>query len=584
VPWIQVYDPLGSPWLSTALAALPIVLLLVTLAFLEWRAHFAALAGLTSALAVSVLVFGQPLVTAAATAAYGAAYGLLPIGWIVVNAVFLYNLTVETGQFEIVKRSVASLSSDRRIQALLIAFSFGAFIEGASGFGTPVAICSALLMGLGFTPLYAAGLALIANTAPVAFGAIGTPILTLAGVTGLPVAQLSAMAGRQLPFVSVLIPIWLVVTMSGWRGFRGVWPAVLICGGVFAIVQFAWSNYIGPELVDIAGGLASLGALAAFCRVWKPSEIWRFAEERSAPSATAGRTTTSTATHDSTAAVVRAWMPWVFLSVAVIIWGLPPVKALFNGGPAGLSAYQAGKTAPPSSVLSPTWDVPRLHRMVFRDYPVEPTAVDPARIGDPQYRNTRAETARFAVNWLSATGTGILLAALVTAVFLRVPASRVLSIAGMTFRRMRNPLLTISLMMSVGFVTRYGGTDATLGLAFTKTGVLYPFFSAFLGWLGVALTGSDTSSNVLFGSLQKITAQQLGLNPILITASNSTGGVMGKMIDAQSIVVATASTGQQGQEGRILRFVFWHSVALAAIMGLIVMMQAYVTPWMVPGG
>jgi lactate permease len=277
-------------------------------------------------------------------------------------------------------------------------------------------------------------------------------------------------------------------------------------------------------------------------------------------------------------------MPWVFLSVAVIIWGLPQVKALFNGGPAGLSAYQAGKTAPPSSVLSPTWDVPRLHRMVFRDYPVEATAVDPARIGDPQYRNTRAEAARFAVNWLSATGTGILLAALVTAVFLRVPASRVMSIAGMTFRRMRNPLLTISLMMSVGFVTRYGGTDATLGLAFTKTGVLYPFFSAFLGWLGVALTGSDTSSNVLFGSLQKITAQQLGLNPILITASNSTGGVMGKMIDAQSIVVATASTGQHGQEGRILRFVFWHSVALAAIMGLIVMMQAYVTPWMVPGG
>jgi lactate permease len=633
MPWIQVYDPTGSPWLSTALAALPIVLLLVTLALFEWRAHFAALAGLLSALAVSVFVFGMPIGAAVSTAVYGAAYGLLPIGWIVVNAVFLYNLTVETGQFEIVKASVANLSADRRIQALLIAFSFGAFIEGASGFGTPVAICSALLMGLGFTPLYSAGLALIANTAPVAFGAIGTPILTLAAVTGLPAAQLSAMAGRQLPFVSVLVPIWLVVTMSGWRGFRGVWPAVLLCGGVFAVVQFAWSNYVGPELVDIVGGLASLGALALFCRAWTPKEVWRFEEERQAaaaagsahvarsapvtaereslrssarhgeigvppsaggatrlpggpPADSASRESSSGAARSSGGGaprVLRAWMPWVFLSVAVIIWGLTPVKALMNGGSAGLASYRAGKAVAPSPILSPTWDVPMLHRMVFRDYPVEATAIDRARTSDPQYRNTRAEAARFALNWLSATGTGILLAAIATALFLGVPFGRVLAIARMTIRRMRNPLLTISIMMAVGFVTRYGGTDATLGLAFTKTGVLYPFFAAFLGWLGVALTGSDTSSNVLFGSLQKITAQQLSLNPILITTANSTGGVMGKMIDAQSIVVATASTGQHGQEGRILRFVFWHSVALAAIMGLIVMMQAYVTPWMIPG-
>ncbi len=280
MPWIQVYDPLGNPWLSTLAAALPIVLLLVTLGILEWRAHIAALTGLVSALAVSILVYGMPVSTATATAVYGAAYGLLPIGWIIVNAVFLYNLTVETGQFEIVKSSVANLSADRRIQALLIAFSFGAFIEGASGFGTPVAICSALLMGLGFTPLYAAGLALIANTAPVAFGAIGTPILTLAAVTGLPAATLSAMAGRQLPFVSIIIPIWLVVTMSGWRGFAGVWPAVLISGGVFAVAQYAWSNFVGPELVDIVGGLLSLGALTWFCRVWKPREVWVFPEEQ----------------------------------------------------------------------------------------------------------------------------------------------------------------------------------------------------------------------------------------------------------------------------------------------------------------
>jgi lactate permease len=590
--WIQVYDPLGNPWLSTAAAAFPIVLLLVALGILEWRAHLAALAGLVAALAVSVIVYGMPVSTASATAIYGAAYGLLPIGWIIVNAVFLYNLTVETGQFEIVKASVANLSADRRIQALLIAFSFGAFIEGASGFGTPVAICSALLMGLGFTPLYAAGLALIANTAPVAFGAIGTPILTLAAVTGLPAANLSAMAGRQLPFVSLIVPIWLVVTMSGWRGFKGVWPAVLVSGGVFAIAQFAWSNFVGPELVDIVGGLLSLGALTWFCRVWKPREVWVFPEERNqpnvGPAASGGRPAVGrpgTAVAAATIArpvLVRAWMPWVFLSVMVILWGLPAMKALLNGGPAGLSAYRAGRPAVVSMAMSPTWDVPMLHRYVFRDFPVEATAVDRARIDETAYRNSRAEAARYNLNWLSATGTGILIAAILTALYLRVSFAQMLTIAGMTLRRMRNPLLTIALMLSLGYVTRYGGTDATLGLMFTKTGWLYPFFAAYLGWLGVALTGSDTSSNVLFGSLQKITAQQLGLDPVLITTANSTGGVMGKMIDAQSIVVATASTGQQGSEGKILRFVFWHSVALAAIMGLIVMLQAYVFPWMIP--
>ena len=591
MPWIQVYDPLGNPWLSTSAAALPIVLLLVTLGVLEWKAHWAALTGLISALAVSTIVYGMPVPTAAATAVYGAAYGLLPIGWIIVNAVFLYNLTVETGQFGIVKSSVANLSADRRIQALLIAFSFGAFIEGASGFGTPVAICSALLMGLGFTPLYAAGLALIANTAPVAFGAIGTPILTLAAVTGLPATTLSAMAGRQLPFVSVIIPVWLVVTMSGWGGLSGVWPAVLISGGVFAIAQYAWSNFVGPELVDIIGGLLSLGALTMLCRVWKPREVWLFPEERDAISSrpalsgSANRGTsgvTVKAPAIARPALVRAWMPWVFLSVLVILWGLPSMKALMNGGTGGLAAFRAGRPAVVSQALSPTWDVPLLHRYVFRDFPVEATAVDRAKMNDASYRNTRAEAARYNLNWLSATGTGILIAAILTAFYLRVPFGQVLAIAAMTLRRMRYPLLTIAVMLSLGYVTRYGGTDATLGLAFTKTGWLYPFFAAYLGWLGVALTGSDTSSNVLFGSLQKITAQQLGLNPILITTANSTGGVMGKMIDAQSIVVATASTGQQGAEGKILRFVFWHSLVLAALMGLIVMLQAYVFPWMIP--
>jgi lactate permease len=591
-PWIQVYDPLGIPWLSTAAAAFPIVLLLAALAVLEWRAHVAALAGLIAALGVAILVFGMPPAIAGATALYGAAYGLLPIGWIIVNAVFLYNLTVETGQFEVVKTSVSRLSADRRIQALLVAFSFGAFIEGASGFGTPVAICSALLIGLGFTPLYAAGLSLIANTAPVAFGAIGTPILTLAAVTGIPAHTLGVMAGRQLPFVSVIVPAWLVVTMSGWRGLRGVWPAVVVCGGTFAFVQFAWSNYVGVELVDIIGGLSSIAALALFSRVWQPRTVWEFPEARvnlaaamagTAPVAAAsGEPPRITQADPPSGAVLRAWMPWLFLSLAVILWGLTPVRILLNGGPRALAAYEHGGKPSVSALLSPTWEVPLLHRAVFRDYPVVPAPVNRGRVAEPAYRNERAEAAIFTLNWASATGTAILLAALATALYLRVSFSLLVRVAAMTARRMRSSLATIMLMLSLGFVTRYGGTDATLGLAFTKTGILYPFFAALLGWLGVALTGSDTSSNVLFGSLQKITAQQLGFNPVLIATANSTGGVMGKMIDAQSIVVSTASTGQVGQEGRILRFVFWHSVALVVIMGTIVMLQAYVLKWMVP--
>jgi lactate permease len=577
LPWIQIYDPLASVWLSTAAAALPIVLLLGALAWLEWRAHNAALLGLVAALGVAVLVYGMPARTAAATAIYGAAYGFLPIGWIVLNAVFLYSLTVATGQFDVLKASVGRLSDDRRIQALLVAFSFGAFIEGASGFGTPVAICSALLIGLGFTPLYAAGLSLIANTAPVAFGAIGTPILTLGAVTGIPAETIGVMAGRQLPFVSLIVPAWLVVTMSGWRGLRSVWPAVLVCGGTFAVVQYAWSNFIGVELVDIAGGLASIGALTLFCRAWQPAD--RSVDPAvAAPAAALGAdldfrySPGSTENQDLTpglatrrGSVARAWMPWVFLSVAVIVWGLPATKKALTG-----------------PILAPAVQVPLLHRNVFRDYPVVTARIDPAQIADPAYRNAHAEAATLSLNWASATGTAILLATLVSALYLRVPFPQLLAIALSTLRRMRAPLATIMIMLSLGFVTRYGGTDATLGLAFTRTGWLYPFFATLLGWLGVALTGSDTSSNVLFGSLQKITAQQLGFNPILIVTANSTGGVMGKMIDAQSIVVATASTGQTGEEGRILRFVFWHSIALAAIMGAIVMLQAYVFTWMIP--
>jgi lactate permease len=575
--WVQVYDPVGNTAISTMLAAVPIVVLLCTLAVLEWKAHWAALAGLTSAFLVATVVFGMPFTSAGAAALYGAAYGLFPIGWIVLNAVLLYNLAIASGTFDVVKHSVAALSPDRRIQALLIAFSFGAFIEGAAGFGTPVAISAALMMGVGFSPLYAAGLALIANTAPVAFGAIGTPLLTLAAVTGLDVRSLSAMAGRQLPFVSVIVPAWLVVTMSGWRGLKGVWPAVLVAGGSFAFVQFLWSNLIGPELVDIMGGVISIVCLATFCSWWRPSELWEFPSDVTAaatpahdrgvpPSAAPAAAVAAPKVSLTDRHVIRAWMPWVLLSLFVTVWGLTPVKAALTS----------------RAWMAPTIDVPGLHRMVFREQPVEPNAVERDRLADPTYKARRAEAARFSFNWISATGSAILITAIVIALLFRMPRYQVARVFASTAYQMRWPLTTIAFMLSLGYVTRYSGTDATLGLAFTRTGVLYPFFSAMLGWLGVALTGSDTSSNVLFGNLQKITAQQLHLNPILITTANSTGGVMGKRIDAQSIVVSTAATGQSGEEGRILRFVFWHSIALATLMGLIVLAQAYLFPWMIP--
>ena len=574
MPWIQVYDPLHGPWLSTAAAALPIVLLLVALAVFEWRAHRAALLGLVSGLAVSIFVFGMPVPAALATAAYGAAYGFLPIGWIVLNAVFLYSLTVATGQFDVVKGSVGRLSSDRRIQALLVAFSFGAFIEGASGFGTPVAICSALLIGLGFTPLYAAGLSLIANTAPVAFGAIGTPILTLGAVTGIPAKTLGMMAGRQLPFVSLIVPAWLVVTMSGWRGLRSVWPAVLVCGGTFAVVQFAWSNLVGPELVDIAGGLVSIAALAAFCRVWRPRDEW---SDVAAPmvSSRLGLASAPAPVHGEPS-LRRDTRARKNRRARVGAMDFLEHRRDHLGARAGESLPQPGRArARLQGADAAPHGVPRLsgcHR---------------ARGSGADRRRALPERARRAGAVHRQLGIGHgngdpAVRGPVGALPARV-ARQFFAVAGQTLLRMRAPLATIMLMLALGFVTRYGGTDATLGLAFTRTGWLYPFFATLLGWLGVALTGSDTSSNVLFGSLQKITAQQLGFNPVLITTANSTGGVMGKMIDAQSIVVATASTGQTGQEGRILRFVFWHSVALAAIMGIIVMLQAYVFPWMIPG-
>lgn len=558
--WVQVYDPLGSAFWSTILAALPIVALLGLLAG-GVDAPKSALAGLLTALTVAVFGFGMPASAAGAAALYGAGFGLLPIGWIVVAAVFLFQLTVQTGQFEIVKRSVAALSPDRRVQALLIAFCFGTFIEGAAGFGTPVAICAALLIGLGFNPLYAAGLALIANTSPVAFGALGTPIITLAKISGLDEMALCQMAGRQLPFFSLIVPAWLVAVMSGWRGVVGCWPAIVVCGGTFALLQFATANYVGPALVDVVGGLGSLIVLAIMLRFWQPKDVWRFPDEPPATESTAQPAL-------STRQVVHAWMPWVFLSVLVFLWGWPSVKTALNGGTEKAPNVLTG-------ISRFAWPVPGLHNHVYRTAPVAP-------VPEGADRSAEAEKAIFEAAWLGSTGTGILLAAILTAFWLRITPRDFLQQFARTLHDMRWALFTIACMLALAFTTKYSGADATLGLAFTRTGVLYPFFAPLLGWLGVALTGSDTSSNALFGSLQRITAEQLQLNPVLIVASNSTGGVMGKMIDAQSIVVAAVATGQTGGEGKILRFVFLHSVVLAALVGLLTLAQAYLFPWMIP--
>ncbi len=525
--WPQPYNPLGSPFLSTLTAALPVVLLLGALASHKVRAHWAALLGLATALAVAVAVSHMPPAAAGASALLGAAYGLFPIGWILLNVLFLYRLAVTHGAFDALREHITHITGDRRLQLLLVAFSLGAFFEGAAGFGTPVAITSALLVGLGFAPLESAVLSLLANTAPVAFGALGTPIIALSGVTGLDVHALSAMVALQLPPFSLIVPFWLVAAYAGWRGMLAVWPALLVAGAAFAIPQFLMATFHGPWLVDIVAGLCSMFALAAFLRVWRPRDA--------APSNARGADAPPLE-------VRRAWMPWLVLAVFVFVWGLPTVKATLNGWSA------------------PAFEVPALHLAVERTPPVVAAI--------------RPEPAIFTLNWLSATGSAILLAGLVSGLIMGAGWRGIARAYGDALRRSRVPLLTIAAMFGVGFVMRYAGLDAILGLAFARTGRLYPFFGTMLGWLGVALTGSDTSSNVLFGSLQVMTANQLGVSAVLMAAANSSGGVMGKMIDAQSIVVAGAATGFVGQEGIILRRIFWHSLALACLVGLWVMVLA----------
>lgn len=477
---------------------------------------------------------------AAATAIYGAFFGLLPIGWIIVHVIFLYRLTKEKGEFEVLQNSLTGITQDSRLQLVLIAFAFGAFFEGAAGFGTPVAVTAAILIGLGFQPLQASGLSLIANTAPVAFGALGIPIITLNAVTGLDLHALSAMAGRQLPFFSVLVPFWLVWAYAGFGGLKDVWPATLVAGVSFAVPQFLVSNYHGPWLVDIVASLSSIACVTIFLLVWHPKKIWGLNghDEDAVARADHGYTTGQ---------VIKAWMPWAILSILVFFWGLPQVKGFLDG----LSVVKI--------------PVMGLHNLIERVPPV---------VATPQ-----KEAAVYTLNWLSATGTGILLAAVISGFVMGYSLTQMIKVYWETIKTIRYSILTIAAMLALGFTTRYSGLDATLGLAFAKTGILYPFFGTLLGWLGVALTGSDTSSNVLFGSLQRISAEQLGISPTLMAAANSTGGVMGKMIDAQSIVVASTATQWYGHEGEILRYVFFHSLALASMVGILVFLQAYVFPF-----
>lgn len=551
--WSQVYDPLNNAWVSTAVAALPVIVLLGALGIFRVKAHVAALFGLAVSLASAILIFGMPGSMAAKTALLGAAFGLLPIGWIILNIIFLYRLTERLGLFKVLQDSISGITDDRRLQLLLIAFCFGAFFEGAAGFGTPVAVTGAILIGLGFSPLAASGLSLIANTAPVAYGALGSPVLALAAVTGLPLLDLSAMIGRQLPVFSMIVPFWLIVAFAGWRGTLQIWPAILVAGVTFAIPQFLVSNFHGPWLVDVVASLVSMGSLRLFLKCWQPVTIWTTLDRHAVAAHSVGAAATGEATaappkpNHPPAQVRRAWLPWIILSVIVFVWGLPAVKTFLDG----------------ISIIR--FPIDGLNNIIQRVPPV---------VAKPQ-----TEAAVYIFNWLSMTGTGILISALIAGKLIGASFRTMVEVYWETLIRVRYSLLTIAAMLALGYTTRYSGLDATLGLAFAHTGILYPFFGTLLGWIGVALTGSDTASNVLFGSLQRISSEQLGLNPVLMAAANSSGGVMGKMIDAQSIVVAATATNFHGQEGVILRYVFFHSIALACLVGVLVTLQAYVWPF-----
>src|SRR6516225_6003015 len=549
--WNQVYNPFGNTVLSTIAAAIPVVTLLILIASGKVKAHIAAIIALVVTNLIAIFVFTMPANMSIRASLLGVVAGFFPIGWIVLNVIYLYRITVATGRFELLQRAIGGVTEDRRLQLLLIAFSFGAFFEGASGFGTPVAVTGAVLIGLGFSPLAASGLSLIANTAPVAYGALGTPIQGLSQVTGLDPFLLGAMVGRQLPFFSLIVPFWLIWAFAGFRGMLGVWPAILVTGVSFAVPQFVISNFINPWIVDIGASLISMGCLILFLRVWQPERLWLSPalRDRDESAATMAKAVPLDKTPLTQSELWSALLPWIIVCIVMLIWGSGAFKTWAN------------------SIFTWNYAVPDLHNMINR---VPPVAAKPT-----------PEGAVFAFTYLTFTGTGMLIAAIISGLSMGVGPGRLLVEYGRTIRLCAISLITISAMLAIGTLTRLSGVDATLGLAFAATGVLYPFFGTLLGWLGVALTGSDTASNILFGNLQKITSGQLGISPILMGAANSSGGVMGKMIDAQSIVVASTATNWYGHEGTILRFVFFHSISLACLVGILVMLQAYVFTGMI---
>jgi L-lactate permease len=545
-PWIQVYDPAGMLWLSSLVAAVPIIFFFVALTILRMKGHVAGPLTVLLALLVAVLFYRMPLAPAVMSIVQGFVFGLWPIAWIIVAAVFLYKVTVRTGQFEIIRSSVVAITADQRLQMLMIGFCFGAFLEGAAGFGAPVAITAALLVGLGFNPLYAAGLCLIANTAPVAFGALGVPVIVAGQVSGLDPFRVGAMAGRQLPLLSVFVPLWIVFIMDGVKGIRETWPAVLVAGVSFAVCQFFTSNFLGPELPDITSALFSLVCITWFLKFWKPKNIFRF----KAPSED------EVHTHNYTSGqVIRAWSPFLILTVMVTVWSVAPVKALFAKG--GVLF-----------VTNLNWEIPYLHNLVAKAPPIVAA--------------TTAMPAVYTLNLLSAGGTAILFSGIISVFFLGLRASDGLHLFGETLNELKKPIFTIGSVLSLAFIANASGLSNTLALLLAGAGDAFPFFSPVLGWLGVFLTGSDTSSNALFCALQATTANQIGVKDVLLVAANTTGGVTGKMISPQSIAVACAAVGLVGSEADLLRFTLKHSLFFLSIIGVITMLQAYVFTGMLP--
>ena len=564
--WQQIYDPMGNIWLSSAIALIPIIFFFLALAVFRLKGSVAGTITVVLALLVALFLYQMPVTLALSSAIYGFFYGLWPIAWIIIGAVFLYKVTVKTGQFDIIRSSILSLTEDQRLQMLLVGFAFGTFLEGAAGFGAPVAITAALLVGLGFKPLYAAGLCLIVNTAPVAFGAMGIPIIVAGQVSGVETHAISQMVGRQLPFIVPIVLVWIMAIMDGWRGVRDTFPAIVVGGGSFAIAQFLTSNYIGPELPDITAAIASLVSLTLLFKVWQPKHIFRFenqVDDKNQRGDSTESSTTSPTTHYSLAQIIKAWMPFVILTAMVSLWSIKPFKDLFVKGKDG---HPDGALV--DMVMS--INVPYLHNAVQKLPPVVTKITDYAAI--------------YKFDWFSATGTAIMLAAIISIVMLKMRPKQALSTFGETINELRTPIYSIGMVLAFAFIANYSGLSATLALALAHTGKAFTFFSPFLGWLGVFLTGSDTSANALFAALQATTARQIGVPEVLLVAANTSGGVTGKMISPQSIAIACAATGLVGKESDLFRFTVKHSIIFTIMMGVLITLQAYVVPWMIPQG